>query len=70
MWRGRTRQLDPASVVTDYVPELSESGYRGATVRDVLDMQTGIRFREEYTNTDAEVRAMERIGGLGAGVAF
>ena len=23
-------------------------------------MQTGIRFREEYTNTDAEVRAMER----------
>ena len=26
-------------------------------------MQTGIRFREEYTNTDAEVRAMERSVG-------
>jgi CubicO group peptidase (beta-lactamase class C family) len=47
--------LDADRPVTDYVPELAASGYAGATVRHVLDMRSGVRFREEYTNPDAEV---------------
>jgi CubicO group peptidase (beta-lactamase class C family) len=46
-----------------YVPEIVGSGYHGATVRDLLNMRTGVRFREEYTNQDAEVRVMERYMG-------
>jgi CubicO group peptidase (beta-lactamase class C family) len=56
-------QLDPADRVTDYVPEASSSGYAGATVRDLLDMRTGVAFRETYTALDAEVRVMERSMG-------
>ncbi len=56
-------RLDPADQVTDYVPEASSSGYAGATVRDLLDMRTGVAFRETYTALDAEVRVMERSMG-------
>jgi len=52
--------LDPERLVSDYVPELGESGYRGATVRHVLDMRTGVRFSEEYTNPGAEIRELDR----------
>jgi CubicO group peptidase (beta-lactamase class C family) len=55
--------LDVDAPATRYVPELAESGYRGATVRQLLDMRTGVAFREEYTNPDAEVRLMERHMG-------
>jgi CubicO group peptidase (beta-lactamase class C family) len=56
-------QLDPAAPVTGYVPEAGSSGYAGATVRDLLDMRTGVAFRETYTALDAEVRVMERSMG-------
>jgi len=52
--------LDPERLLTDYVPELQASGYRGATVRHVLDMRSGVRFSEEYTNPVAEVRELDR----------
>jgi CubicO group peptidase (beta-lactamase class C family) len=55
--------LDPARLVSDYVPELADCGYRGATVRNVLDMRSGVRFSEEYTNPASE------IAQLGAWVA-
>ena len=56
-------QLDPAAPVTAYVPEAGSSGYAGATVRHLLDMRTGVAFRETYTELDAEVRVMERSMG-------
>ena len=55
--------LDLQAPVTTYVPEVSGSGYAGATIRDLLDMRTGVAFRETYTAPDAEVRVMERSMG-------
>ena len=55
--------LDPAAPVTAYVPEARSSGYGGATIRHLLDMRTGVAFRETYTKLDAEVRVMERSMG-------
>jgi CubicO group peptidase (beta-lactamase class C family) len=55
--------LDPAQPVTDHVPELEDGGYRGASVRDVLDMRSGVKFSEEYTDPTAEVRVMEEAMG-------
>ena len=52
--------LDPDQRVSSYVPEIAGSGYGGATVRHLLDMPTGVAFREEYTDRDAEVVVMER----------
>lgn len=56
-------QLDPRAAVTAYVPEVAGSGYDGASVRDVLDMRTGVAFSEAYTSDDSEVRVMERSMG-------
>jgi CubicO group peptidase (beta-lactamase class C family) len=55
--------LDPAAPVVHYVPEIAGSGYDGATVRHLLDMRTGVDFRETYDSADAEVRVMERSMG-------
>ncbi len=55
--------LDPGAPVTAYVPEVAGSGYAGASIRDLLDMRTGVAFRETYTAPDAEVRVMERSMG-------
>lgn len=58
--RGR---LDPDEQVSAYVPEVAGSGYGGATVRNLLDMRSGVAFSEEYTDPQAEVRVMERHMG-------
>jgi CubicO group peptidase (beta-lactamase class C family) len=40
--------LDPASPVTEHVPEVAGSGYDGATVQHLLDMTAAIDFIEDY----------------------
>lgn len=54
--------LDPERKVAEYVPELSESAFGTATVRQLMDMTTGIRFSEDYANPDAEVWAHAAAG--------
>ena len=55
--------LSPAHLVTDHVPELGQSGYRGASLRDILDMRSGVEFSEDYTDLTAEVRVIEQAMG-------
>ena len=55
--------LSPAHLVTDHVPELEQSGYRGASLRDILDMRSGVEFSEDYTDLAAEVRVIEQAMG-------
>lgn len=56
--------IDPAAPVTKYVPELSSSGFGDATVREVMDMTTGIKYTEVYTDPDSDVWAMRRANGM------
>ena len=56
-------RLDTDAPITRYVPEVAGFGYDGATVRHLLDMRTGVAFREAYRDPDAEVRVMERHMG-------
>ncbi len=55
--------LDVEAPVVDYVPELSGTGYDGATVRHLLDMRSGISFSEDYLDPHAEVRLLEQAIG-------
>lgn len=55
--------LDVDAELTTYVPALANSGYAGATVRNLLDMRSGIAFSEEYLNPLAEVRLLEQAIG-------
>lgn len=52
--------LDPERAVEAYVPQVAHSGYAGASVRDLLDMRSGIGFSEEYLDPNADVRIMEQ----------
>lgn len=55
-------QLDPERKVVDYVPELASSAFGNATVRQLMDMTTGIRFSENYADPKAEVWAHAAAG--------
>jgi CubicO group peptidase (beta-lactamase class C family) len=54
--------LDPDQRVDHYVPELSASAFGSATVRQVMDMTTGIKFSEDYADPKAEVWAHGAAG--------
>lgn len=56
-------ELDVRADVSYYVPALAHSGYRGATVQDLVDMRTGVHFSEDYLDERAEVRVLEQAIG-------
>jgi len=51
--------IDPTRPVTEYLPELAGTAYRGATLQQVLDMRSGVRFSEDYTDRYCEVGQMD-----------
>ena len=54
-------EIDLEKPVQHYVPELANCGYKDATVSQVLDMRSGIRFDEEnYADTNAEIGMLDR----------
>jgi CubicO group peptidase (beta-lactamase class C family) len=57
-------KLDPAAPVTRYVPEMKQTAYGDATVRQVMDMRIGVRYSENYADPKAEVFDYARAGGL------
>jgi CubicO group peptidase (beta-lactamase class C family) len=57
--------LDADAEITGYVPELAAGGYAGATVRNVLDMRTGVRFTEAYADPQSDIDRLGRCLGWG-----
>ena len=57
-------RLDDNALVTKYIPELAGSAWSDATVREVLDMTTGLEYSENYADPDAEVWQHARAGGI------
>jgi CubicO group peptidase (beta-lactamase class C family) len=47
--------LDDSQMVRDYIPELADSAFGDATVRQVMDMTTGLQYSENYADPNAEV---------------
>ncbi len=41
--------------VVKYVPSLKGSAYDGATIKDVLEMSSGIRWNEDYSRLDSDI---------------
>lgn len=57
-------KLDPSAPVTKYLPELVDTAYGDATVRQVMDMTVGVRYSEDYADPKAEIWDYARAGGL------
>jgi hypothetical protein len=49
------RLLDPEKTVEVYLPEMAETGFAGATIRQMLDMQVGLHFEEDYLAVEGPI---------------
>lgn len=56
--------LDPNKKVIEYVPELKDSGYNDALVREVMDMTTAIKYSENYNDPNAEIWKFSLAGNV------
>lgn len=54
------RAIDLDATLSRYVPELGRSGYGDATVAQVLDMRSGVRFVEDYSDPKSDARLLDR----------
>ena len=54
--------LDEHAPASRWVPELSGSAFGHATVRQLLDMTTALRYSEDYANPAAEIYDFVRAG--------
>lgn len=51
--------------VTTYVPDLKGTAYEGATLRNILNMSSGIRYNEDYLDQSSDINKMGRTIALG-----
>ncbi|MBV6635834.1 MAG: serine hydrolase [Mameliella sp.] len=61
--QGHVDSLDDP--VVKYAPQLKGSAYEGATIRNVLQMSTGVVFDEDYLDFWSDINKMGRILALG-----
>lgn len=55
-------ELDETAKVGDLIPELADSAFGDATVRQVMDMTTALDYSEDYSDPDAEVWTFAQAG--------
>ena len=47
--------LDDTALVRDIIPEIGDSAFATATVRQVMDMTTGVQYSEDYSDPNADI---------------
>lgn len=47
--------LDDTKLVRDIIPEVTDSAFGSATVRQVMDMVTGVKYSENYADPNADI---------------
>lgn len=54
--------IDTTKLVSHYIPELKNSAFGDATVRQVMDMTTALQFSEDYADPNAEIWKFSAAG--------
>ena len=60
----QVEMLDETQRVDHCLPEMAGSGFADATLRQVMDMTTGIDYTENYADPQAEIWNHMRAGGV------
>ena len=55
--------LNPEALVVHYLPELSHTAWNGATLQQVMDMTTGVRYVEDYEALDSDIAITDIASG-------
>jgi len=56
--------LEESKTIAHYLPEMADTAYADATLRQVLDMQVGVAYSEVYADPQADIWNYGRAGGL------
>lgn len=64
---GAIQSMDEMAIT--YVPELAGSGYETVTIKNLLQMSSGIRFNEDYGDFYSDINRMGRYFALGMPMA-
>ena len=56
---------DLHQAVIDYVPALKGSGYDGVSIKQVLQMSSGVYFNEDYGDFNSDINRFGRVMALG-----
>ncbi len=51
--------------VTKYAPDLVGTAYDGASIRNVLNMASGVKFNEDYLDFNSDINKMGRVLAMG-----
>lgn len=55
--------LDDSKTILHYLPEMRGSAFQDATLRQVMDMQTGLDYNESFMDERSSVREYQRASG-------
>lgn len=58
-------RIDIQKPIETYLPQLKGTAYEGATVANILNMASGVRFNEDYMDPKSDINDMGRVLGLG-----
>ena len=54
--------VDP---ITAYVPELKDSAYAGVSIKDILQMSSGARWNEDYSDPNSDIMRFGKVWASG-----
>lgn len=63
VYEGAIESIDEPVVL--YAPSLTGTAYDGATIRNVLQMTSGVHFNENYQDFNSDINRMGRVFALG-----
>ena len=61
--KGAFELSDP---ITKYLPQYKETGYEGVTIKNLLQMSSGVSFDEDYGNFNSDINRFGRAFALGS----
>ena len=57
--------IDISKPVDHYVPDLQGTAYASVTLKNILNMSSGVRFNEDYLDQSSDINKMGRVIALG-----
>jgi len=59
--------LDEKALIPEYLPEMVNTAWKDATLRQVMDMLVGMEFNEDYLEASSDIWRYLRAGGMAPG---
>jgi CubicO group peptidase (beta-lactamase class C family) len=58
--------FDLEKPITDYIPQMKDTGYDGVRIKDILQMSSGVGFNEDYGDFNSDINRFGRAFAMGS----